>query len=47
MKICADIHDPQWMNPNDFGDPVTFSMVKVSIWPVKCLNMHEMAQNCV
>lgn len=24
MKVCTDIHDFQTMNPNYFGDPVTF-----------------------
>ncbi len=27
MKFCTNIHDPQRMNPNDFGDPVTFTLV--------------------
>lgn len=25
MKFCPDIHVPQMMNPNEFGDPLTFS----------------------
>ncbi len=24
MRFCTETHDPQWMNPNDFGDPLTF-----------------------
>ncbi len=24
MKFCADIRGPRMMNPNDFGDHVTF-----------------------
>ncbi len=23
MKFLTDIHGPQWMNPTDFGDPLT------------------------
>ncbi len=27
MKFSTDIHDPQRMNSNDFGDPLTFFIV--------------------
>ncbi len=28
LKICADIHGAQRMNPDDFGDPLTFLLVR-------------------
>lgn len=24
MKFCTDIHGPQWLNPPDFDDPLSF-----------------------
>ena len=27
IQIWRDIHSPQRMKPNDFGDPLTFSLV--------------------
>ena len=27
MKSFADVHGPQRMNPNEFGDPLTFLIV--------------------
>ncbi len=27
MKFCTDIHGHQMINPNNFGDPLTFPLV--------------------
>lgn len=27
-----NIHGPQWMNPNDFGDPLTFTPTPPAGW---------------
>ena len=38
IKVCADIHGAQRMNPTDFGDPLTFHLApllgKNSIYPI-------------
>ncbi len=46
MGICTGIHDPQRMNPNDFGDPLTFPLAppqgsNLWFW-VKCLSSYWM-----
>ena len=42
MKFCTDIHDPQKMNPTDFGDPLTFPVVggTTSYFSMKYLNYY-------
>lgn len=32
MKFGTDGHGPQWINPNDFGDPLTFDLVPQMIF---------------
>lgn len=27
LKFCADVTDPQRMNPTDFGNPLSFSLM--------------------
>lgn len=29
-QFCIDIHDPLWMNPNSFGEPLDFSLSDTS-----------------
>lgn len=40
MKICGDIHGPQWMNPTDFSHPLSVPVVALWSWHlwfgVKC-----------
>lgn len=52
MKLCTDIHGPQRMCPNDFGDPLTLPLAlpagqSIYLSSEVCQNLLDgLAQKC-
>lgn len=44
MKFSTDIHNPQMVNPTDFGDSMTFSQVDKALGEIS--GLFELLNNC-